>query len=273
MNKTKIFAAFLLITLLSSTSALAARTQFFGGYWTLGSDSTSISYSGGKVGVGTTTAVATFSIQGIASSTMGSFLIASSSGATQLSTDSAGNVSIPTVAATTTIAGGLVVHTNSLVVQQNGGGVLIGTAVPQTQQYALLVSGNIVTTGNNSGVIIQERATNASTMQIYATSLVQGPCFFDHQTASDYLCMKTGVGLAVGSSTPAASFQASNRIDAATTSLIFGKNNDATGAKTTKGTCMTFFDTAGSPVYMFIATGATTFTAQNGGTAPSGCVK
>lgn len=74
-----------------------------------------------------------------------------------------------------------------------------------------------------------------------------------------------GASVGVGTTTPTAVFQATNATANATTSIQFGKANQ------NKGTCMTYYDTAGSPVYMFIAAGGTTFTAQNGGTAPSGC--
>jgi hypothetical protein len=50
-----------------------------------------------------------------------------------------------------------------------------------------------------------------------------------------------------------------------TTSIEFGQSGQS------KGTCNTYFDTAGSPVYQFWAAGATAPTYQNGGTTPSGC--
>lgn len=76
----------------------------------------------------------------------------------------------------------------------------------------------------------------------------------------------TSTGLVgIGTTTPQANLQVTNSSANATTSLQFGKPNQ------NKGTCLTYYDTAGSPVYMYIIAGATTFTSQNGGTAPSGC--
>jgi hypothetical protein len=73
----------------------------------------------------------------------------------------------------------------------------------------------------------------------------------------------TNGNVGIGSTTPIANFQVAN--GSATTSVQFGSAGHAVG------TCITYYDTAGSPVYGFIKAGATTFTYQNGGTAPSGC--
>jgi len=77
----------------------------------------------------------------------------------------------------------------------------------------------------------------------------------------------TGTGeFGVGTTTPRANFQVTNPNSNATTSVQTGKPGQ------NKGTCMTEYDTAGSPVYRFFAAGASTPTYQNGGTAPSGCI-
>ncbi len=75
----------------------------------------------------------------------------------------------------------------------------------------------------------------------------------------------TSVLLGVGTSTETANFQATNSAANATTSIQFGKANQ------NKGTCNTYYDTAGTPVYMYFAAGSSSPTYQNGGTAPSGC--
>ena len=67
----------------------------------------------------------------------------------------------------------------------------------------------------------------------------------------------------IGTSTPLATFQVTAAAANATTSLEIGKANQ------NKGTCITYFDTAGTAVYGFIAAGATSFTYSN--TEPSGC--
>lgn len=77
------------------------------------------------------------------------------------------------------------------------------------------------------------------------------------------LYQTVGGQIGIGTSTPTATFQATASADNATTSIQFGK------AGQNKGTCVTYYDTAGSPVYGFIAAGATTFTYT--ATKPSGC--
>lgn len=72
-----------------------------------------------------------------------------------------------------------------------------------------------------------------------------------------------GANLGIGSTTAVAVLQATASTSNATTSVEFGKLNQ------NKGTCITFFDTAGTAVYGFIATGATSFTYTT--TKPSGC--
>jgi len=74
-----------------------------------------------------------------------------------------------------------------------------------------------------------------------------------------------GGNLGIGTTTPTANFQATNQSSNATTSIQFGKANQ------NKGTCRTEYDTAGNPVYLYFAAGATSYTIQNGGVAPSGC--
>jgi hypothetical protein len=67
----------------------------------------------------------------------------------------------------------------------------------------------------------------------------------------------------IGTTTPLAMLQVTNLSANATTSLQFGKPGQ------NKGTCLTYYDTAGTPVYGFIAAGATTFTYTT--SKPSGC--
>lgn len=69
----------------------------------------------------------------------------------------------------------------------------------------------------------------------------------------------------IGSSTPTATLQVTAAASNATTSLEFGKIGQ------NKGTCLTYFDDAGTPVYAHIATGATAFTIS--ATQFSGCQK
>lgn len=87
--------------------------------------------------------------------------------------------------------------------------------------------------------------------------------FFTNDNLKMILLNNGNVG--IGTSTPRATFQATATTSNATTSVQFGRPNQ------NKGTCRTEYDTAGSPVYIYIAAGATAYTFQNGGTAPSGC--
>lgn len=68
---------------------------------------------------------------------------------------------------------------------------------------------------------------------------------------------------AIGTTTATAVFQATTGTANATTSIQFGKANQ------NKGTCMTYYDTAGTPVYAYIPAGTTAFTLTS--TIPSGC--
>lgn len=68
---------------------------------------------------------------------------------------------------------------------------------------------------------------------------------------------------AIGSSTPIANFQATTPSANATTSIQLGKPNQ------NKGTCLTYYDSAGTPVYAYIPAGTTAFTLTS--TQLSGC--
>jgi len=91
----------------------------------------------------------------------------------------------------------------------------------------------------------------------YATSTASLPVFN---------ILRNSGFVGIGTTTPRAVFQATASSTNATTSIQFGKPNQ------NKGTCRTEYDTAGSPVYIYIAAGATSYTFQNGGTPPSGCI-
>lgn len=82
-------------------------------------------------------------------------------------------------------------------------------------------------------------------------------------SAASLVLNLSGGNVGIGTSTPIANFQVTTASANATTSVQFGKPNQ------NKGTCLTFYDTAGAPVYWFIATGATDFTKTS--TKPSGC--
>lgn len=93
----------------------------------------------------------------------------------------------------------------------------------------------------------------------YLQAISEGTAF------RDIALNPSGGNVGIGTTTPVANFQVTNSSANATTSVQFGKPGQ------NKGTCRTEYDTAGSPVYIYIAAGATSYTFQNGGTAPSGC--
>jgi hypothetical protein len=71
----------------------------------------------------------------------------------------------------------------------------------------------------------------------------------------------TGLSVGIGTTTPISTFQATVATENATTSIQFGKANQ------NKGTCFTYYDIAGTPVYMYFVGITPTYTA----TKPSGC--
>lgn len=82
-------------------------------------------------------------------------------------------------------------------------------------------------------------------------------------TGAQQVMVLTNLGqLGIGSSTPTANFQVT-ATSTATTSAEFGATGKA------HGSCLTFFDTAGTAVYGFIPAGATAFTYTT--SKPSGC--
>lgn len=134
------------------------------------------------------------------------------------------------------------------------------------------------TTGANSIIGFSALNTTASNV-MYASivglpaartsSLLAGDLLFFTRilngSNTERLRINSVGNVGIGTSTTLATFQVSTSTANATTSIQFGKANQ------NKGTCNTYYDTAGSPVYMFFAAGASTPTYQNGGTTPSGC--
>lgn len=69
-------------------------------------------------------------------------------------------------------------------------------------------------------------------------------------TAASYITYRLGVG----TTTPVTELQATAAASNATSTMTVGKTGQ------NKGTCLEFFDTAGTAVYFYIAAGATAFT-------------
>jgi hypothetical protein len=129
--------------------------------------------------------------------------------------------------------------------------------------HSYLNGGNAIVRVNNGNVVI-----NLDTVSNNATLGVNGNEAIGDSTWLGLSGMPTNglvvKGIAgIGTSTPTATFQATANAANATTSLELGKLGQ------NKGTCITYFDTAGTAVYGFIAAGATAFTYT--ATKPSGC--
>lgn len=80
---------------------------------------------------------------------------------------------------------------------------------------------------------------------------------------SSYFLINAAGKIGIGTTTPAANLQVTTINSNATSSLQVGKANQ------TKGSCVTFYDSAGTPVYMYFAAGSTAPTYTS--TQPSGC--
>ena len=153
----------------------------------------------------------------------------------------------------------------------NGNGqVGIGTSTPARpltvyragERGGLLLvdgAGTPVDTTTQGGTYLASQAGLFTISGMNSVGAGTSPYFGIDQTFS-------GGAVAVGtSSNLTANFQATTQSNNASTSIIFGKSGQ------NKGACVTWFDAAGSPVYIYIKVGATAFTFQNGGTPPSGC--
>lgn len=80
---------------------------------------------------------------------------------------------------------------------------------------------------------------------------------------SSYFLINAAGKVGIGTTTPAANLQVTTITANATSSLQVGKANQ------NKGSCLTYYDTAGTPVYMYFAAGSTAPTYTS--TQPSGC--
>jgi hypothetical protein len=102
-----------------------------------------------------------------------------------------------------------------------------------------------------------------STHEMRLNNVATTPSFNFLLSSASRFYIASNNSVAVGSTTPVATFQVTSSDANATTSLQLGKPGQ------NKGTCLTYYDTAGTPVYGFIAAGATAFTYT--ATKPSGC--
>lgn len=98
---------------------------------------------------------------------------------------------------------------------------------------------------------------------LFGSNVPTGKSYYWGINGTKYLTLSSLGQFGVGTTTPIADFQVASSTSNATTSIQFGKPNQ------NKGTCITYYDTAGTPVYGFIAAGATAFTYT--GSKPAGC--
>lgn len=127
----------------------------------------------------------------------------------------------------------------------NSGTFGSGQIAQFTQQANFEFGTTTATNINGSEFDITATTTNSATLNLFNISSSTGASLFSVSNAG-------ATKIASGSNT-------------ATSSLEIGQSTQ------TKGSCVTYFDEAGSPVYMTFAPGATSPTYQNGGTAPTGC--
>jgi hypothetical protein len=148
----------------------------------------------------------------------------------------------------------------------NGSGLLLDAAGTGNASFGLAVAG--VSKGafgwdnGRSFIGFVNVAYSANDFSLRVNS--DGSFTYNDGIASTELFRINANGnVGIGTTTPLAMLQVTNLSANATTSLQFGKPGQ------NKGTCLTYYDTAGTPVYGFIAAGATAFTYT--ATKPSGC--
>lgn len=232
----------------------------------------------GTIGISSSTPYGLFSINGLAGGSMPLFVVASSTSGNATSTvmmiDSQGN----TAFGSTTPMFPLSVTSNHA---GNIGGVdlFVGdTTTPspiiishkgQTAQGSLTFLGFNVYNNYAGTTLLYNTASSGYYFQVDNRSNVSSPMIFSYMANNNISSTiwssdpKQGTTFGIGTSTPIAVFQATATTSNATTSIQFGKPNQ------NKGTCITYYDAGGTPLYGFIATGATAFTYTS--TKPSGC--
>lgn len=190
------------------------------------------------------------------------------------------SISATSATATSTFAGGVTMATS-------GGNVGIGTSTPNarldvynsnTSGASEIIVRSAQTANQQARVRFFSNNTsdrgyvgfdqsNSTRSGIHLWNADNTALIFGTNNVEFMRAMNVGeVAVGIGTTTARAMFQVTSRNVNATTSMQVGKPGQ------NKGTCITEYDTAGSPVYRFFAAGATSPTYQNGGTAPSGCI-
>lgn len=151
-----------------------------------------------------------------------------------------------------------------------GGSVGISTGNPTTILEIASSSSKVYFSNstNGNGFVFNAAGQNYVGMQAFGVSASNSRLSLGYTSAvttniTEALTILDNGNVGVGTTTPIATFQVTNPSANATTSVQFGKPNQ------NKGTCLTYYDTAGTPVYGFITAGATAFTFT--ATKPSGC--
>lgn len=142
------------------------------------------------------------------------------------------------------------------------GSSLVSMTYAGTEQARVTIDGSLwlhatTTTGfARLGIVATSSASSMPLIQI------QTPTTAGVATTTVFKIDANGL-FGIGTSTTAANLQATTITANATTSIQFGKANQ------NKGTCLTYYDSAGTPVYAYIPAGTTAFTLTS--TQLSGC--
>lgn len=252
-----------------------------GRIWGLYSTSTNMyHYLAGNTGIGTSSPYARLSVVGetvtswltatstTASTFAGSVGIATSSPYAKLSVVGT-NANLPVLVTKAAVS-----QVANVIEAQNSANLAVFTV----SNAGAVLANSSFTVNNGNGAVAPALSVKRNTqLDAGASSIVALTVFGRSGQTADLVDVRdltggtnryftvTGNGnVGVGTSTPRAVFQATATSSNATTSVQYGKPNQ------NKGSCVTYYRTDGTPLYMFFAAGATTPTYT--ATIPSGCV-
>lgn len=160
-------------------------------------------------------------------------------------------------------------HVSKSYTEPTGGIASTTQAVFSNNNAAQATSSISILSRSSASSIINfgNETTEASGQIRYYSSAGTGAAvagsFIFNVLGTDKMVFDGNGSLGVGTSTPLANLQVTTTSANATTSVQLGKPNQ------NKGTCLTYYDSAGTPVYAYIPAGTTAFTLTS--TKLSGC--